>query len=222
MDNGLMLVLSPSALKWHYLGIVHVSVRMRCRMVAFLSLSLLTVDPGFCRSKGKLEIGKGKLDIGIDDLGFSKKTLQVDPELDATLQARAVKLDTHEKLGLITILPMLATHFTVSGIDTSRSKRDVHSFFSLTSAVCYFGSAASVRKVPKVGDGSYSGATMIHRALAFVHLPAMILTPLLGLQARWQLDSGKDVHGLAKFYRTTQDIATVTMLASVVVVSLDF
>lgn len=59
----------------------------------------------------------------------------------------------------------------------------------------------------------------MHEALAFVHVPGMILTPILGAMAFSQEQNGEKPHGIAAQHGTVATITTLAYGASIVAVA---
>jgi hypothetical protein len=88
-----------------------------------------------------------------------------------------------------------------------------------TTAALYFTTAYFAIFAPKIPDNPKHGAIRFHEALAFVHGPGMVLTPILGAMAFQQEQNGEKVHGIASLHGPVA-IATVCAYgASIVAVS---
>jgi hypothetical protein len=86
----------------------------------------------------------------------------------------------------------------------------------------YFMAAYYAIRAPRIPETSTRGQIRLHKALAWIHGPGMILTPILGAMAFDQETKGEKVHGIAKIH---SDVATVTYMAlglAVVSVSIKF
>ena len=55
-------------------------------------------------------------------------------------------------------------------------------------------------RAPRVPGTATRGPIRLHKALAWIHGPGMILTPILGAMAYAQESHGEKVHGIAKFH----------------------
>ncbi|MBL8023781.1 MAG: hypothetical protein JNK54_05805 [Elusimicrobia bacterium] len=170
--------------------------------------------------------GMGRLraaDLTLDDLGFSADQLKSDPATQATLHKRSKMLKTHQILGLITAVPMTATLFTGPGDDsTNGSKADRHKNLGIATGALYFTTASFSILAPEVEEKKATGATKIHKTLAWVHFPAMLIAPFLGYQAYKQRDRGEEVHGAAKHHSTVAGVAYGAYMASLLVMVWDF
>lgn len=157
----------------------------------------------------------------LGDLGFSQQQMQSNPALQARLNRRSEMLKIHQRLGLIAVAPMAAALITgpmakVKGRDgqtikaPSSANLDMHAALGSATAALYFTSAALAVFAPKIPGEKKRGAIRMHEALAFVHGPGMILTPILGAMAFSQEQNGEKVHGIASAHGA---VATVTALA---------
>ena len=166
----------------------------------------------------------------LEDLGFSSQQTQGNAKLQATLEKRTHMLKVHQKLGLITAIPMAATLITgpmakAKGRngETIREPTDANLDFhaalgGLTTAM-YFTTAYYAMFAPRVPGTHKHGGIRWHEALAFVHGPGMILTPVLGAMAYNQETSGKKAEGIAAQHGTVAYITAIAYGTSIVAVS---
>ena len=166
----------------------------------------------------------------LSDLGFSEQQTQADPKLQAELNKRTEMLKIHQRLGLITLAPMAATLITgpmakAKGrngqtiTEPSNANLDFHAALGGATAGLYFSTAYFAIFAPKIPNNPKHGVIRFHEALAFIHGPGMVLTPILGAMAYQQEQDGEKVHGIASFHGPIA-IATVCAYgASIVAVS---
>lgn len=115
-------------------------------------------------------------------------------------------LQIHQKLGLIAAIPMVAAIFTGPGakghhgLPGSPTGRDVHMGLGILTTGLYWASAYYAIRAPKIPDEKAYGLIRLHKAMAWIHGPGMILTPILGSIAFSQLSRGERVHGIAKYH----------------------
>jgi hypothetical protein len=167
----------------------------------------------------------GSLDLDLGDLGFSQEQTQGDSALQVRLENRSKNLKTHQVLGLITLAPMAASLFSGSGASAEEgtdSKRDLHMNLYLASGAMYFTTAYFAIRAPRGENVKRTGATRVHRWLSYVHFPAMVLTPILGYQAKKQIDDGRLPHGLAKYHAEVAGVGAAAFFASFAVLWFDF
>jgi hypothetical protein len=86
----------------------------------------------------------------------------------------------------------------------------------------YFSTAYFSLRAPEGPTEHNTGATKIHRALAFIHFPAMLAAPFLGYQAKRQLDRGEEVHGMAKNHKNIVGVGAAAYFASLLVMTINF
>jgi hypothetical protein len=156
--------------------------------------------------------------LSLQDLGFSSAQTQGNAREQALLNKRSHMLKIHQELGLITTVPLLATVISGSfagGRSTSSTARDFHAGLGSLTAGLYFTSAYYAIFAPKVAGTTTHGSIRLHKALAWIHGPGMILTPTLGAMAFSQRSRGEKVHGIASAHA---EVAYVTAAAYVLAI----
>jgi hypothetical protein len=136
----------------------------------------------------------------LGDLGFPPTQTQANPQEQARLDRRSHMLKMHQRLGLITTIPLLATVIAGSfagGRTMSSTARDLHTALGSVTADLYFTTAYYSIFAPKIAGTQSRGPIRLHKALAWIHGPGMILTPILGALAFDQKSRGEKVHGIA-------------------------
>lgn len=139
----------------------------------------------------------------LGDLGFPSNETQGNAKEQARLDKRSHMLQIHQRLGLITVIPLTATVVSgafAGGKATSSTDRYLHAALGSTTAALYFTSAAYAIFAPKIHGTKTEGPIRWHKALAWIHGPGMILTPILGEMAFAQRSNGEKVHGIAKLH----------------------
>jgi hypothetical protein len=132
-------------------------------------------------------------------LGFPSNQTQGNAKQQALLDKRTHMLKIHQRLGLITTIPMLAALFSSSGAagkSTSTSSRDLHVALGGVAGDLYFATAYYAIRAPRIPGTETRGPIRFHKAMAWIHGPGMILTPILGIIAFDQKSRGEKVHGL--------------------------
>ena len=163
----------------------------------------------------------------LSDLGFSQQQTQGNPKLQAELNKRTEMLKIHQRLGLITLAPMAATLITgpmakAKGrngqtiTEPSNANLDFHAALGGATTVLYFTTASYAIFAPKIPNNPKHGAIRFHEALAFIHGPGMILTPILGYDAYKQENAGEKVHGIASLHGPVA-VATVCAYGAAIV-----
>lgn len=139
----------------------------------------------------------------LEDLGLTPSQTKGSPQEQAMLDKRSHMLQVHQKLGLITLGPMTATVLSSlaakggHGTAGSATGREVHAALGGVTAGMYFTSAYFAIRAPKVPGTPTHGHIRLHKDLAWIHGPGMILTPILGAIAYNQVSRGERVHGIA-------------------------
>jgi hypothetical protein len=163
----------------------------------------------------------------LSDLGFSQQQTQPDPKLQAALNKRTEMLKIHQRLGLITLAPMAATLITGPMVkakgkngepitEPSNANLDFHAALGGATAALYFSTAYFAIFAPKIPNNTKHGAIRFHEALAWIHGPGMIATPILGAMAFQQEQNGEKVHGVASAHGPVA-IATVCAYGAAIV-----
>ncbi len=146
------------------------------------------------------------------DLGdlFPPDQTQGNAQDQARLDRRSHMLKMHQRYGLITLGAMAAT-IAVSGLaggkNNTATGRDIHGALGSVTADMYFMAAYYAIRAPRIPGTPVRGPIRLHKALAWVHGPGMILTPILGAMALAQEQNGEKVHGIAKAHSA---VAAVT------------
>jgi hypothetical protein len=141
---------------------------------------------------------RGVLSLG--DLGFSQGQTQGNAQDQARLDKRSHMLKVHQRIGLIDTIPLVATVILgpgSGGKSTSTANRYAHLALGSVTGDLYFLSAYYAIRAPKIQGTETRGPIRLHKALAWIHGPGMILTPILGAIAFDQKSKGEKVHGIA-------------------------
>jgi Carboxypeptidase regulatory-like domain len=172
-----------------------------------------------------LSLTPASSELSLSDLGFTPAQTQANPAEQARLNRRSHMLKIHQKLGLITAAPLLATIITgfgAGGRQTSSSSRDLHVALGSTTAALYFTTASFAIFAPKIPGTETRGPIRWHKALAWVHGTGMILTPILGAMAFNQKSKGERVHGIASLHGPVAVITGAAYGAALLSVSVKF
>ncbi len=161
----------------------------------------------------------------LGDLGFSPNQVQGNAQDQALLNKRSHMLQIHQRLGLITTVPLVAAIFTGSGAKGKHGRpgsptgRDVHGAVGVVATGMYFATAYYAIRAPKLPGTKAHGPIRLHKALAWIHGPGMILTPILGAIAYSQLSNGERVHGIAKYHSLAGVVTAAAYGAAILSVS---
>jgi hypothetical protein len=168
---------------------------------------------------------ENKTEPSLNDLGFPTDQTQPDPKMQALLDKRTHMLKIHQRMGLITTAPLLATLFTsvnAGGKNTSNTDRTVHTILGATTADLYFITAYYAIRAPRVPGTQTRGPIKFHKAMAYIHVPGMILTPILGAMAYSQKNNGEKVHGIASLHGPVAIVTAGAFGAALLSVSVKF
>ena len=166
----------------------------------------------------------------LSDLGFSSQQTQGNPQLQARLAKHTEMLRIHQRLGLITTIPMAAALFTgplakAKGRNGQIIKEptdanlDFHAALGGLTTALYFTTASYAIFAPRIPNNPKHGGIKWHEALAFVHGSGMILTPILGAMAYKQETSGEKAHGIAAQHGTVAYVTAIAYGTSIIAVS---
>jgi hypothetical protein len=161
----------------------------------------------------------------LGDLGFTPDQTSGSALDQARLDRRSHMLKTHQRLGLITLAPLIATLAVSSGAagrKSSASGRELHAALGGVTAGMYLTTASFAIFAHKVPGTQTRGSIRLHKALAFIHGPGMILTPILGAMAYQQRSSGQKVHGIAQAHGAVAAVTGAAYGLAILSVSIKF
>ena len=164
---------------------------------------------------------RGVLSLG--DLGFSQAQTQGNAQDQARLDKRSHMLKVHQRIGLIDTIPLVATVILgpgSGGKSTSTANRYAHLALGSVTGDLYFISAYYAIRAPKIQGTETRGPIRLHKALAWIHGPGMILTPILGAIAFDQKSKGEKVHGIASAHGAVAIVTAGAYGAAILSVSL--
>lgn len=162
-------------------------------------------------------------DLG--DLGFPVNQTQGNAQDQARLDRRSHMLQMHQRYGLIATIPLAATLIASGGAGgrhSSATGRDIHGALGIATTGLYFTSAYYAIWAPRVPGTSTRGQIRLHKTLAWIHGPGMILTPILGAMAYAQENRGEKVHGIAKAHSAVAGVTAIAYGAAILSVTLKF
>jgi hypothetical protein len=166
-----------------------------------------------------------KTEPSLEDLGFSKTDTQSNAAQQALLDKRTHMLKMHQRFGLITTVPLLATLITsvnAGGKSTSTTDRNVHLVLGAVTGDLYGITAYYAIRAPRIKGTETKGPIKLHKALAWIHGPGMILTPILGAMAYSQKSNGEKVHGIAAAHGPVAIVTAGAFGAALLSVSMKF
>lgn len=161
----------------------------------------------------------------LGDLGLTPDQTQGDTQKQALLDRRTHMLKVHQRLGLITVIPVAAACISSAGASPDRgnysntTSRDIHVALGATAVAMYGATAYYAIRAPRVGNEPARGGIKLHKYLIYLHAPGMVLTPILGAMAYNQISSGQKVHGIASAHGAVAAITAASYGASILAVS---
>jgi len=161
----------------------------------------------------------------LEDLGFSPAESQANAKEQALLDKRTHMLKIHQRMGLITTIPMVVsvvTSLNAGGRNTGSASRDLHVALGALTGDLYGITAYYAIRAPRVQGTESRGPIRLHKALAWIHGPGMILTPILGAMAFNQKNNGEKVHGIAAAHGPVAIVTAGAFGASLLAVSVKF
>ena len=161
----------------------------------------------------------------LEDLGFPPEQTQGDAKRQALLDKRTHMLKIHQRMGLITTIPLVAAIFSSAGAggkSTSSTGRDLHLALGAVAGDLYGITAYYAIRAPRIPGTETRGPIRVHKALAWIHGPGMILTPILGAIAYDQKSKGERVHGIASAHLPVAIVTAGAFGAALLSVSVKF
>src|ERR1700722_2362003 len=161
----------------------------------------------------------------LSDLGLSPEQTQGNAREQALLDKRTHMLKIHQRMGLITTIPLIATvaiSFNAGGKNTSSASRDLHAALGGLTGDLYGITAYYAMRAPRVPGTETRGPIRFHKAMAWIHGPGMILTPILGIMAFDQKNNGEKIHGIASAHNPVAIVTAGAFGAALLSVSVKF
>lgn len=154
-------------------------------------------------------------DLNLEDLGY--KSIQTDLDTQKTLETRRYMLEQHQLWGIVAIIGLAAAFSAAKEGELAPE----HALFAGMTVASYGASTYYGLKAPTLA-GKKKGQTEWHKYLAWIHLPAMILTPIAGVEAAKDHRNGKPLGSLAKQHKNLAGVAAASLGLSVALVSFEF
>lgn len=161
----------------------------------------------------------------LSDLGLTPEQTQGNPREQALLDKRTHMLKIHQRMGLITTLPLVATLILgpgAGGKSEGTAARDLHVALGALTGDLYGITAYYAIRAPRIPGTKKRGPIKFHEAMAWIHGPGMILTPILGAMAFSQKNNGEKVHGIASAHGPVAIVTAGAFAAALLSVSVKF
>lgn len=156
--------------------------------------------------------------LSLKDLGFSEAETKPTPELQKTLEDRRFYLRQHQIWGLVSVAALGATILSAG----EGSLPPEHPYLAGITFASYAAAAYTAFMAPELPHGDEYGGTLWHRRLLWIHLPGMILTPILGYIAAKKVEDGKARDGIEKYHSAVAYTTGATLALSAIMVSFEF
>ncbi|HET7215277.1 MAG TPA: carboxypeptidase-like regulatory domain-containing protein [Terriglobia bacterium] len=170
----------------------------------------------------------GGTEPSLSSLGFPSNEVQGNAREQARLNKRTRMLQIHQKLGMVTVAAMVAALATSAGakghhgLPGSPGGRNLHMAMGVTTAGLYAATAYFALAAPRMPGVHVRGPIRLHKAMAWIHGPGMVMTAVLGAMAYSQLSNGERVHGIAKYHGAAAIVTTAALGTAVMAVTLKF
>jgi hypothetical protein len=161
----------------------------------------------------------------LSDLGLSLEQTQGNAREQALLDKRTHMLKIHQRMGLITTIPLVATVILgpgAGGKSEGTATRDLHVALGSLTGDLYGITAYYAIRAPRIPGTKKRGPIKFHEAMAWIHGPGMILTPILGAMAFSQKNNGEKVHGIAQAHGPVAIVTAGAFGAALLSVSVKF
>ena len=161
----------------------------------------------------------------LSDLGLTPAETEGSAERQALMDRRTHMLKIHQRLGLITVIPVAAACISAAGAPPSKgdtsdtTSRDIHIALGATAVAMYAATASYAIRAPRVSHEPARGGVKWHKYLIYIHAPGMVLTPILGAMAYNQISSGQKVHGIASAHSGVAVATAASYGAAIIAVS---
>ncbi len=164
----------------------------------------------------------------LGDLGLTPADTEGSAARQALMDRRTHMLKLHQRLGLITVIPVAAACISAVGAPPQHgnygntTSRDIHVALGGVAAAMYGATAYYAIRAPRVSNEPARGGVKWHKYLIYIHAPGMILTPILGAMAFNQINSGQKVHGIASAHGPVAIVTAGAFGAALLSVSVKF
>ena len=161
----------------------------------------------------------------LSDLGLTPEQTQGNAREQALLDKRTHMLKIHQRMGLITTIPLVATVILgpgAGGKSEGTAARDAHVALGSLTGDLYGITAYYAIRAPRIPGTKKRGPIKFHEAMAWIHGPGMILTPILGAMAFSQKNNGEKIHGIAQAHGPVAIVTAGAFGAALLSVSVKF
>lgn len=187
-----------------------------------------TLNPQLEGASDDAPAQSGGTEPSLSSLGFPTSVVQSNPKEQARLNKRTRMLQIHQKLGMATVAVMVAALIASGGakghhgLPGSPTGRNVHMALGAATAGLYAATAYFALAAPRMPGIKVNGPIRLHKAMAWIHGPGMVMTAVLGAMAYSQMSKGERVHGIAKYHSTAALVTAAALGTAVFAVSFKF
>lgn len=158
-------------------------------------------------------------ELNLESLGFEAQDTQSNPDMQRLLEDRRFYLRQHQIWGLVATGTMALA--VLSGGEGDLPPE--HPYIAGLAFTSYAAAAYTAWMAPEYpGAKSYTGGTAWHRRLAWIHVPGMILTPVLGYMAAKKIDRNEKLDGIEKYHKDVAGVTAVALGLAMISVSFEF
>ncbi len=160
-------------------------------------------------------------EVSLQDLGLGDDAVKETPqkiEFQNTMKERQRKLKRHEVLGLATLGLMAATVMT----GDQGAEGNTHMYLGMATGAMYFTTAYYSLTAPKPMGVIDRGNIKWHKALAWVHFPAMVLAPILGYMYKQNEEHHRKSSSLVEQHPTVAQIGFGAFALSAALMTIEF
>jgi hypothetical protein len=184
-----------------------------------------TAKPGLEQRENLPNAPSSSTAPSLSDLGLTPEQTQGNAREQALLDKRTHMLKIHQRMGLITTIPLVATVILgpgAGGKSEGTATRDLHVALGALTGDLYGITAYYAIRAPRIPGTKKRGPIKFHEAMAWIHGPGMILTPILGAMAFSQKNNGEKIHGIAQAHGPVAIVTAGAFGAALLSVSVKF
>jgi hypothetical protein len=160
--------------------------------------------------------------LSVNDLGFAQTDMQSDLS-QKDLDTREDMLKIHQILGVITEVPLLTEFIlgltTAGNVSAGSTDTTLHTTLGFGTVALYLTAASFEVFAPKPKNKKRTGNTGIHEALSWIHLPLMIVVPLLGDMMNDRIANNQPLGNLPAVHGVMATTLLLTYTASLTVIT---
>ena len=183
---------------------------------------ILLIVSGLFVSSTSFGVTKKKLTLKDISIYYDRNKVTSEAS-KALIDERSRKLSLHQTMGHITAGLMVASFLTAIMAKNKQDKSDrknnknpysMHRSLSYLTAASYYYTGYLSLTAPKRRDFKDEHKRKIHKHLAYIHIPMMILTPILGTIAYNQQKNNGTIHGIGKLARPIMYLSLTSFLSA--------